>query len=138
MGFRLVSSGLLLLMVFWVGCASEEIVETGPPEGWQAEDARWWRTGFDTTDIFRNLETLADMNVTGSEVTYVASPNIARRRASQMEWFERAVKQKLIQLYRNHPEVVDTLVERHIVPTLQEVDMDADLQDQVDDFKDKS
>lgn len=129
---------MLLLMVFWVGCATEETVETGPPVDWQAEGVRWWRTGVDTTGLFRNLETLADMNVTGSEVTYVASPNVARRRASQQEWFERAVKQKLIQLYRNHPEVVDSLVEHHIVPTLKEVDLDADLQKEVDRFKDKS
>ena len=128
----------LLLIAFVAGCVPEETVETGPPDGWQAEGVYWWHTGFDTTGIFRNLDTLADMDVTGSQATYVASPNLARQRTSQQEWFERAVKQKIIQLYRNHPEVVDSLFERHVVPMLKEVNLDADLQREADRFKSTS
>ncbi len=124
--------------MFLAGCLPEEKIETGPPDGWQAEDLRWWRAGFDTTGIFRNLETLTDMGVRGAQLTYAASPNVARQRASQQEWFERAVKQKIIQLYRNHPEVVDSLVERHVVPMLKEVDLDANMQSEVDHYMSKS
>ncbi len=138
MAIRLASCSTLLLIALLVGCAPEETVETGPPEGWQAEGVRWWRTGFDTTGIFRNLETLADMDVTGAQATYIASPNTARQRASQQEWFERAVKQKIIRLYRNQPEVVDSLFERHVVPMLKKVNLDANLQAEAERFKQKS
>ncbi len=128
----------LVLIVLCAGCLQEEVIETGPPEGWQAEDTQWWQAGFDTTGIFRDLETLASMGVTGSEATYVASPSMARQRANQQKQVERAVKQQLIRLYRNQPEVVDSLVERHVVPMLDEVDYDANLQTEVERIKRKS
>lgn len=129
---------LLVLILLGTGCATEAPLETGPPAGWQAEGDRWWRAGIDTTGAFRNLETLAAMGVTGAEVTYVASPNVAGQRVSQRAWFERAVKQELIRLYRNNPEVVDSLVERHVVPMLKEARLDGDVQGHVERLKKKS
>ena len=129
---------LLFLLFFSTGCLPEETVETDPPEGWESDSTRWWRTGFDTTGIFRDLETLASMQVTGSEVTYIASANIARQRANQRQWFEHAVKRSIIQFYRNQPEIVDSLFERHVTPMLQEVDMTANMESQVEQFKRKS
>ena len=134
--FWVCSAGLLLLL--FTGCAPEEQIETGPPEGWQAEGAYWWRTGFDTTGVFRNLETLADMHVTGAEATFLASPSMARQRTTQQKMFERAVKQGLIRLYRNNPEVVDSLVERHVVPMMKDVNFSANLQAEAEKFKQKS
>ena len=128
----------LVLVALFAGCVQEEVIETGPPEGWQAEEAQWWRTGFDTTGVFRDLETLASMGVTGAEATYVASPTMVRQRANQRQMFERAVKQQLIRLYRNQPEVVDSLVERHVVPMLAEVDLDANMKTEVERLKRKS
>ena len=32
---------LLASMVVLIGCLPEETVETGPPDGWLAEDLRW-------------------------------------------------------------------------------------------------
>ena len=72
-------SVLFLLVVFLFGCVSEGIVETGPPDGWQAEDTRWWRTGLDTTGNFRSLETLGSMRVTDADLQYAATPNLARQ-----------------------------------------------------------
>ena len=134
----LVLCSTLVLVTLFAGCLQEDVIETGPPEEWQAEDTRWWRAGFDTTGVFRDLETLAAMGVTGSEATYVASPTMARQRSNQRQMVERAVKQQLIRLYRNQPEVVDSLVERHVVPMLDEVDLDANLQTEVERLKRKS
>ena len=133
-----VLAGTLVLTTLLAGCLQEEVIETGPPDGWQAEDTRWWHAGFDTTGIFRDLETLASMQVTGSEATYITSPHLARQRPSQMQMVERAVKQQLIRLYRNQPEVVDSLVERHVVPMLEEVNLDANMQTEVERLKRKS
>jgi len=130
-------SVLILLGVCVAGCIQEAVRETGLPEGWQGDAVRWWHSGADTVGVFRDLETLAAMNVSGSEVTYVASSQMADQRASQRQWFERAVKQSLIRLYRNHPEVVDSLFERHVAPMLQEVTLSGNPQEEVQTFKQK-
>lgn len=129
---------LLGLVVLLVGCLPEQTVETGPPEGWQAEDARWWQTGFDTTGVFRDLETLASMGIDDAEVAYVASPSMARQRTTQRQWFKRAAKQSLIRLYRNEPEIVDSLFERHVTPMLDGVKLSPNPRAEVERFKRKS
>ncbi len=135
---HLAHSLLLLVVVLLFGCLPEKTVETGPPEGWQAEDMRWWRTDIDTTGVFRDLETLASMRVADAGAPYVATPNLARQRATQRQWFKRAVKQSLIRLYRNEPEVVDSLFERHITPMLDGVKLSANPRAEVERFKRKS
>ncbi len=135
---RWVCYSMMLVLFLFVGCVEEEKIETGPPEGWQADGEYWWHADFDTTGAFRNLETLVDMGVTGAEATYLASPNMARSRSTQRRMFERAVKQELIRLYRNNPEVVDSLVERHVMPMMDEVNFNANLQAEAQKFKQKS
>ncbi len=129
---------LLLLVVSLLGCALDATVETGPPEGWQAEDMRWWRTDIDTTGAFRDLETLASMRVADAELQYVTTPNLARQRTTQQRWFKRAVKQSLIRLYRNQPEIVDSLFELHVTPMLEKVKLSASPRAEVERFKRKS
>ncbi len=129
---------LLLLAALPAGCAPDATVETGPPEGWQGEGARWWRQGLDTTGVFRNLETLAGMGVTNTQTTYLASPQQARQLAGVRQQFERAVKQRLLPLYRNRPELVDSLFERYLTPTLDDALTTGALGPQVDRFQRKA
>ena len=122
---RLTRSQPYLLVVFLIallatGCSLEEKVETGVPDGWEASDDRWWRTGFDTTGVFRNLETFADMGTTGSEATFVANAQMTTTPGSIQEQFDRRVQRSLIRLYRNEPELVDSLFERYVRPTLED------------------
>lgn len=135
---RLLRLLLFLVVVFLVGCAPEETAETGPPDGWQAEGTRWWRTDVDTTGSFRDLETLDSMGALGADAQYLATPNLAQQRTSQRQWFKRAVKQSLIPLYRNQPEIVDSLFERHVTPMLEEVTLSTNPRAEVERLKRKS
>jgi outer membrane biosynthesis protein TonB len=63
-----------------------------PPEGWQGTDAAWWRAGVDTAEAFRDLESLAAMNVEETS----------------------AVQRELLPLYRHAPDIVDSLYTRHL------------------------
>lgn len=139
MRFRSSQPGFLicLLVLLATGCVPEEAVETGVPDGWEAQENRWWRTGFDTTGVFRNLETFADMGSSGSGVTFVANAQMTSPPGSLQEQFERRVQRSLIRLYRNEPELVDSLFERYVRPTLAgKADAD-DMNRKVDEFQRK-
>lgn len=127
----------LLLVVAGIGCQFEEPLDLDPPAGWQMDGTRWWKTGIDTSTAFRDLETLAVMNVTGAEVTYLASPQVARIRGGVQEQFERRVKRSLLPLYRNEPAVVDSLFEQYVTPVLQQVSPEADLEPLITEYKRK-
>ena len=119
-----------LLVGLAAGCTPEEtVIETGPPEGWEAADGRWWRTGLDTTGVFRDLETLRAMDV--SEVIFLATP----RRLSAQDQFVRRVRHSLIRLYRNQPEVVDSLFERIVLPKRPRVSASGAMEEQVERAK---
>ncbi len=107
-------AGLMLL----AACAGEEAApDLGPPEGWTGADGLWWREGFDTTGVFRDLETLGEMGV-----------------AESRSLFTQSVKQSLIRLYRNDPEIVDSLFEKHVAPKIK-VDAGMDYRKEVDQYK---
>lgn len=128
---------IFLLVLLATGCATEERAETGVPEGWEASDDRWWRTGFDTTGVFRNLETFADMGSSGGGLTFVANAQMTTHPGGLQEQFDRRVQRSLIRLYRNKPELVDSLFERYVRPTLQDK-ADADnMNRKVDEFQRK-
>lgn len=64
-----------------------------PPEGWTAEGDRWWIPGTDTSAAFRDLETIAAMDVVRED-----EPEFVR-------WFQ----EEMTELYRTNPEVVDSV-----------------------------
>lgn len=64
-----------------------------PPEGWVAEGGRWWVPGTDTSAAFRDLETIAAMDVVRED-----EPEFVR-------WFQ----EEMTELYRTNPEVVDSV-----------------------------
>lgn len=135
--FRLFVVGLLLILL-GAGCQSEKSLDLTPPAGWEMDGTRWWKAGIDTSIAFRNLETLAAMNVTGAEVTYLATPQLARIRGGVQEQFERRVKRSLLPLYRNEPTIVDSLFERYVTPTLKEISLNKDLEPIIKEYKRKS
>jgi len=128
---------IFLVAMLAMGCAAEEGAETGVPTGWEASDGRWWRTGFDTTGVFRELETFEDMGSSGSGVTFVANAQMTNRPGSLQEQFESRVQRSLIRLYRNEPELVDSLFERYVRPTLAGKADANDLNRKVDEFQRK-
>ena len=90
-----------LALLVLAGCA-----EPGPPatapEGWTAEGDRWWVPGTDTSAAFRDLSTLEAMGV-------------ARDGSEFVRWGQ----EKMTDLYRTNPEVVDSVFGADVVPVLQ-------------------
>ena len=74
-----------------------------PPEGWVAEDGRWWAPGTDTTAAFRDLSTLEAMGVARDESEFV-------------RWFQ----EQMTDIYRSSPEVVDSVFEAEFLPAVRE------------------
>lgn len=114
--FRQVLSGLtvLLIVFFLTGCSSGGD-NANVPSGWQSDDGRWWQEGVDTTQVFRNLETLQDMGIT-------EEPQIASLEGTiGQEQFVRAVKEELTPLYRHRPELIDSLFQEHVQADLEDV-----------------
>ena len=101
-----------------VGCGGGED-PSAPPSGWQATETRMWSEGLDTTRVFRNLENLTTMGITDEELSL--SPGEISR-----EQFEGAIKRSLVRLYRNNPEVVDSLFEAHAIDELADAELGED------------
>ena len=83
------------------GCA-EPGPPAAPPEGWAAEGDRWWVPGTDTSAAFRDLSTVEAMGVArdGSE-------------------FVRWTQEKMTDLYRTNPEVVDSVFGAEFLPVVE-------------------
>ena len=101
-------------------CQSGGPPDLGAPAGWEAsaDGLRWWQAGIDTTGYFRDLSTLATMNVQGDDKVYVAGRNISAQQEVMQIRLERALKRQLIRIYRNQPEIVDSLFNAYVAPDL--------------------
>ena len=81
----------LVLVALAAGCAESGPPST-PPEGWvAASDTRWYAPGTDTTRAFRDLSTIEAMGVA--------------RDGEFVRW----VQERMTDLYRSEPEVVDSV-----------------------------
>lgn len=121
---RYVTTALVVtILVIFSACNSSTPYEEGAPAGWEESDGRWWSSGVDTTVAFRNMETIESMGVDQTDID--------RARVS----FARSVKQALIRLYRNQPEVVDSLFHVHVVPDMAEAQFSSNVMSDVDRFK---
>ncbi len=134
---RLTSSLLLVLFysILLAGCFSEESISLEIPDGWENDGVYWWRTGSDTTDVFRNLETLSSM---GIEIGSGLEPFSQRSRESDRAARRRLVthvKDSLIPLFRNQPDVVDSLFERFVVPKMSNARIEGDVRPVIKTFK---
>ncbi len=83
------------------GGASENL---SVPDGWVREGNRFWNATVDTTELFRNLETVEAMGVVEGNASDTD------RRA----YVERNLKRNLIVLYRHNPRVVDSLFDARV------------------------
>jgi len=106
---------------------------TGPPAGWTGTSDRWWRIGEDTTGIFRDLETLQAM--TNTDVTYASNLVMAQDQVLAHQLLAHAVKQSLIRIIRNEPEVVDSLFETYVVPKILRAKINGDPRDLLKKYK---
>jgi len=116
---RWIASTLTALFVLLVGCSSGGN-PAAPPSGWEASESRWWKQSVDTSQVFRDLGTLDEMGLTQEEMSI--SPS-----GITQEQFNNAIKQSLIKLYRNNPEVVDSLFQARAVDSLTAVDLSGDI-----------
>lgn len=108
---------VLLVAVLIAGCSSGG-AQTEAPSGWETDGDRWWAQGVDTSQAFRQLDSLHTMGIT--DAAFAAS-----LQGASTDQFARAVKQELIALYRNNPEVVDSLFEQYARPNLSDADLSA-------------
>lgn len=129
-------AALSLALLISVGCATQPAIPIAPPTSWtsDATGTRWWvAAATDTSHIFRNLETLDAM---GAEDAYLldATPGgdahtLARRKLAVL------VKQSLLPLYRNRPDVVDSLFVRFVVPRMADAQVRGDVRPEVERLK---
>ena len=127
----------ILLFTLLQGCAQETPMRQGPPEGWEGSTTRWWISGQDTTNYFRDLESLESMDVVGAQTVYVANGTYGSDREVR-DQFKRAVKRSLIRMYRNEPAIVDSLFESFLAPKIADVTFTSDPAGDVDKFKKQS
>lgn len=124
---------VLLLLVS--ACKQEEATPFVPPEGWTIETNRWWIEGTDTSGVFRDLETLQSMNVQNVEYFSPSAFSATRQAGRNRRAYVNAVKQSLIRLYRNNPEVVDSLFERYVTPEIEKATPGEDVEAFVEQYK---
>ena len=110
------------LFFFLAGCSGGGTGPAEPPSGWEATETRMWKTGVDTSMVFRDMQNLSEMGVLGTEFA-LTSGGISPAQ------FESAIKRSLMKLYRSNPVLVDTLFERHAAPKLQGADLSSPVED---------
>ena len=116
---RWIACTLAALLLALAGCSSGGS-PADPPSGWNAAETRWWKDGVDTSTVFRDLNSLSAMGF-GAEEMSISSSGITQ------EQFNNSIKRSLLKLYRNNPEVVDSLFEAHALDSLQAVDLSGDI-----------
>jgi len=118
------------------GCQDNESVSQSIPNGWDGNSTYWWQIGADTTNAFRPLETMDEMGVPGSHLLSASLDLGARgdRDLAQLK-FNQYVKESLIELFRNEPQVVDSLFDQYVVPKMTGIDLTGDVQPQVKTFQ---
>mgnify|MGYP006271976709 CR=1 FL=1 len=110
------AAAVLLTVAVLVGCTADTATPTTPPDGWTSDGARWWKTGVDTAQAFRPLNTLSDMGIGRTGMVLQGS-------GLNQSQFNDAIKRTLLPMYRHAPGVVDSLFERYGTVPLQNVDL---------------
>ena len=114
------STLVLLLLSALAGCVSQPEPDLELDENWETDQAdRWWVAGTDTSRAFRALETLEEMGVHLDPIVYNATTPLAQQGRVGEERLIRYVKQSLIPLFRNQPDVVDSLFTLLVEPKIR-------------------
>lgn len=132
---RSVYACICLFAVLFGGCAADQPIETGPPGGWVTDTAhlRWWQAGVDTTGLFRNLDTLEDIGATGAYLENVQLDQMTNDMA--LRKLAVLVKKNLLPLFRNEPQVVDSLFDRFVFPRMASAQIHGDVTPEIEKFK---
>lgn len=117
---RLFSVSLIVPLIFLVGCGTG--TESGPPAGWEQAEGRWWSPDVDTTRAFRDLSTLEAMEA------------VAEEGSEEANYVERRVRAELRPLFRNNPQVIDSLFDAYVVSLIADAG-EGDVEEQVQQFK---
>lgn len=126
---------VLFLLVFLGGCVADGLDLELPP-GWETNgEDRWWTSSTDTLKAFRDLETLQAMGVPMEEVIYDATLPLAAQNRVGVDRMIRYVKQSLLPLFRNHPEIVDSLFNQYVTPRIRKTGTSRDPAGDVARFK---
>lgn len=122
-------------IILSTGCQPVEDIPIDVPEGWESDGRRWWHVDADTAGMFRDLETLMSMGIKGAGPTDPAM----NRNATNMEAARGRlifyVKDSLIPLFRNRPQVVDSLFEKYVVPKMESARLEGDVRPIIMTFK---
>lgn len=121
----------LLTGLFLIAGCSGGGDPTAPPDGWQTTEMRWWAEGVDTSEVFRNLESLSAMGVLDEGAKLQPGGTVSQ------EQFNTAIKQSLVRLYRNNPMVVDSLFEEYAAPKLENADLSGEIVEESGKLKTK-
>ena len=94
---------------------------------------RWWQADIDTTGLFRNLDTLEDIGATGAYLENVQieqmTDDLARRKLAIL------VKKNLLPLFRNEPEVVDSLFDAYVFPRMASARVTGNVTPEIEKYK---
>jgi hypothetical protein len=105
---------LFAAMVATVGCSPGTPSFPDPPEGWLTDGSgSWWLPGADTSAAFRDLESFESMGMATESPVYSADRLAESVLAVGRFRMIQAVRDALLPLYRNQPEIVDSLFWRH-------------------------
>lgn len=108
-------AALMAVIVVVSACSVEPPISVEPPEGWLTDDRdSWWLPGTDTAAAFRNLESFDAMGIAEESPVYSADRLAETQLAVGRFQMKQSVRTALLPLYRNHPEVVDSLFRRHV------------------------
>ena len=127
---------LLLTLVLTSGCG-EEAAQTEPPQGWTTAEGKWWRADFDTAGAFPDMASMESLGKAG-EMVLAANAQEAQASGIAAQQLARGVKEGLLELYRNDPEVVDSLFEQYARPKFEGITIQNDRAAQVEELKRES
>jgi len=110
--FSVVLTTLLAVLVLAVGCGEND--PTAPPDGWETDGDRWWRSDVDTSEVFPDQSSMQAMGILDDEDEDLA---IEGDEVSG-EVFLKGVKRGLGDFYKSNPAIIDSLFEEYAVPEL--------------------
>ena len=127
-------AAVLVLAIGFVGCGGEAEQLGQVPEGWERDAGKWWMAGTDTATAFRAMGDLQEMGV-ASDMVYASNAELARQSSLQRNQLTEAVKRALVRLYRNEPQVVDSLFDQVVTPLLDKATLQGDPDEIVEAYK---
>ena len=129
MSLRIIPIAILSALVL-AGCGrNEPHIPLETPKGWAGNSDVWWQVAADTTGAFRTLDAFDDMGIPGSHLLTLSIEGTSEEEmAIAQDKFNQYVKESLIELFRNEPEIVDSLFERFVRPRIVTADLNGDVQ----------